>query len=510
MKKFPRWILPAALLFLTSTCQAQDDVTILLRRVPESFDALLIVRLSTLLDSPRGQKENWATKYELGYLNGAVRIPPSVRSLLLATEIHTEPSPNPTTIGVALLNSRRSISMSGLAIREGGKVVTVADRPVVLTPRNSFITELAPGFVGAMTPADRKEFSRWMRFAMTDRDPTLSPYLRNAVSAARGDHIQLAVDLRDFIDPKLVKMWLMRSKKLEGSQASFDPLMELVKGMRGIRFTARVRDTTTGQVFLDFSQSVADRAGQIRDLFMESLDEFGAAIDEFRDCPVRTEGDGRTVVLRAELADATMRQIMSLIQMPSFDVETEEPQGTSTHSSSKAKPDLRATTQYFEAVQQLLDDLRRKLRNADDYNRTAHWHETYAKRIYDLPRQGVDGEMLEYGAKIASQLWALSNSLRGVPLKVELLDGQKFFYAYQPPSLFIGRRVGFAWGVGFGWGTPTLTDTNIPQVIQQQREAVAQAESDRAEIWKTIDQERNRIRRAMSEKFKTDFARPMN
>jgi len=245
---------------------------------------------------------------------------------------------------------------------------------------------------------------------------------------------------------------------------------------------------------------------------MESLDEFGAAIDEFRDCPVRTEADGRTVVLRAELGDATMRQIMSLIQMPSFHVEAEEPQGSSTHSSSKVKPDLTATTQYFNAVQQLLDDFRRKLRNADDYNRTAHWHETYAKRIHDLPRQGVDEEMLEYGAKIASQLWALSNSLRGVPLKVELLDGQKFFYAYQPPSLFIGRRIGFGWGrrVGFGWGAPTFTDTNIPQVIQQQREAIAQGESDRAEIWKTIDQERNRIRRAMSEKFKTDFGRPMN
>jgi hypothetical protein len=508
MKKFPRWILTAALLFLTSTCQAQDDVTILLRRVPESFDALLVVRLSELLGSPRGQKENWATKYELGYLNGAIRVPPSVRSLLLASELHTEPSPSFKTIGVALLNSRRSISMSGLAVREGGQVVTVGDRPVVLTSRNSFITELAPGFVGAMTPPDRKEFARWMRFAMTDRDPVLSPYLRNAVSAGRGDHIQFAVDLRDFIDPKMVKMWVMRSKKLEGSKASFDPLMELVKGIRGIRFTARVRDTTTGQLFLDFSQSVADRAGQIRDLFMESLDEFGAAIDEFRDCPVRTEGDGRTVVLRAELADATMRQIMSLIQMPSFHVEAGEPQGPSP--SQKVKTDLRATTQYFDAIQQLLDDLRRKLRNADDYNRTAHWHQTYAKRIHDLPRQGVDEEMLEYGAKIASQLWALSNSLRGVPLKVELLDGQKFFYAYQPPSLFIGRRVGFAWGVGFGWGTPTLTDTNIPQVIQQQREAVAQAESDRAEIWKTIDQERNRIRRAMSEKFKTDFGRPMN
>src|SRR6266849_11191960 len=69
------------LLALASTGQAQqDDVRILLRRVPESADALLIVRLKALLDSPRGQQENWSEKYQLGYLNGAVRIPPSIKS----------------------------------------------------------------------------------------------------------------------------------------------------------------------------------------------------------------------------------------------------------------------------------------------------------------------------------------------------------------------------------------------------------------------------------------------
>src|SRR6266849_3600215 len=104
------------LLTLASTGQAQDDVGILLRRVPESADALLIVRLKALLDSPRGQQENWSEKYQLGYLNGAVRIPPSIKSLLLASEIHPDPSKHSTTFGVALLNSKKRISMSGLAI----------------------------------------------------------------------------------------------------------------------------------------------------------------------------------------------------------------------------------------------------------------------------------------------------------------------------------------------------------------------------------------------------------
>jgi len=79
MKKFRCWLALSLPLILASTCGAQDDLTILLRRVPETADALLIVRLQALLDSPRGQQENWSEKYQLGYLNGAVRIPPVVK-----------------------------------------------------------------------------------------------------------------------------------------------------------------------------------------------------------------------------------------------------------------------------------------------------------------------------------------------------------------------------------------------------------------------------------------------
>ena len=144
MKKFRCWLALSLPLILASTCGAQDDLTILLRRVPETADALLIVRLQALLDSPRGQQENWSEKYQLGYLNGAVRIPPVVKSMLMATDIQTNESAMATVYGVALLKSKKRLSMELLAANEGGEVVTVANRPVVLTSRNSFIVELAP------------------------------------------------------------------------------------------------------------------------------------------------------------------------------------------------------------------------------------------------------------------------------------------------------------------------------------------------------------------------------
>jgi hypothetical protein len=484
---------------LTSTSQAQDDLAILLRKVPESADVLLVVRLQTLLQSPRAQQEGWSQKYQMGYLNGAVHIPPSVKTLLMASDFDPDGSKPSQTIGVALMTSRKRISMEALAGREQGSVETIDNHPVALTPRGSYIVELGPGFVGAMSPPNRKELARWMRFALTDRDPVVSPYLRNAVNAAQGAPIQLAVDLKDIVDPKAVRLWLKNSKKMQASPSNYDPLCELIQGLKGVRFTARVRDTTTGEVYLDFSKPVGDRGDYLKELFLESLDEMGAAIDEFRNAQIRTEADGKTLVLKTELADSTLRQIMSLIQMPSVPVPPEETPPT----YSQGKADLAATTRYYNEVQQLLDDLAKKAKKTEDYKKTALWHETYAKKISQLPGQGVDEEMLQYGHTVSNQLWALSKSLRGVPMKVDLLQGEK--YVYQPPTIYLGGRRG-----SFFYGGAAPTYTNVPEINAKQQEAVDQGQGDRDQIWKSLDQEKYRIRRRMSEKYNTEFGRPKN
>jgi hypothetical protein len=310
----------------------------------------------------------------------------------------------------------------------------------------------------------------------------------------------LAVDLKDIVDPKAVRLWLKNSKRMQGYQSSYDPLFELVKGMKGVRFTARVQDTTTGEVFLDFSKSVEDRANAVKELFLESLDEMGAAIDEFRDSKIRIEADGKTVVLKTELTDATLRQILSLIQMPSIPASPEDSGASPT--TPGGKPDLAATEHYFNSIQQLLDDLRKKRKKTEDYNKTALWHKTYAKKIAQLPRQGVDEEMLQYGSTVSSQLWALANSLRGVPLKVDMLQGEMYYYT--PPTIYFGRP----WGSYFP--SSTDTDTNIPEITAKQQEAISQGESERQQVWKSLDQEKFKIRRRMSEKFKTEFGLPKN
>jgi hypothetical protein len=502
MKRRYCWIALLLPLLFTPICQAQEDVALLLRWVPDWANALTVVRLKALLESPRGQREAWAAKYEVGYLDGALRIPPSVKTMVIATQFHVEESATAATVGVALLNKNKKLAFQNLASREGGEIETVANRSAVLTSRHSYVVEFEPGLMGVMHPANRQDLVRWIRFADRNQNLVLSPYLRNAVNSARGAPIQLAIDLEDIVDPKAVHLWVPHCKVLKGEKGPCEAVEELVKSLKGARFTARVDEKTTAEVRLDFAKPVGSHADHIKDLFLEALDEIGAALDDFRNCKVRTEDDDKTVVLKTELSNKELRLILSLIQIPASDPEPEavaapSPGAEKPGKSSGANP--AATQAYYDAVQRLLNDLQKKAKKAEDYVKTAVWHETYARKINELPRRGVDQEMIQYGGSVSSKLWALANSLRGVPLKVDLLQSQMYYYT--PPTIYLGRRRG-----GLNFTTPTYTETNIPEMAAHQRDAVAQGESDREKIWKSLDQEKYRIRRRMVEKYGTSFS----
>jgi len=485
------WIGLSLPFLLTSTCEAQEDVSVLLKRVPDWANAVTIVRLEKGLQSPRGVRQGWAAKYELDYLGGAVAIPSSVKTMVMATRFQSSEA-EPTTIAVAVSNKKRRLSLEDAASREGGEIQTVANHRVIITSRNSYVVELEPGLMAVMHPANRQELARWLRFADRNQEPVLSAYLRNAVSTGRGAPIQMAIDLEDIVDPKALHHWLPHSKVVSAKKESHEALEELLKGLKGVRFTARVDDKATGEVRLDFAESVASHSDTIKGLFLESLDELGAALDDFHKCQVRMEAQGKTVVLKTELSDDNLRRIMSLIQIPSIDNESE---GRSPGAGSAAeKADPTATKRYFTAVQRMLDDLKKKAKKADDYPKTTVWHETYARRITQLPREGVDKEMLEYGGNVSIKLSALASSLRGDPLKVDLLQGQK--YSYSGWSVYRGRR---------SPSVPTYTDTNIPEMTKKQREAIAQGQTDREKIWKALDEDEYRIRRGMAEKYRTTF-----
>jgi hypothetical protein len=157
---------------------------------------------------------------------------------------------------------------------------------------------------------------------------------------------------------------------------------------------------------------------------------------------------------------------------------------------------LVATRRYYLAVAQMIDDLSRKSKNTADYNKSAAWHDTFAKRIEELPTQYVDSDMVKYGANQTAKLRALSYSLRGMIVQVNALESGM--------SYITNFGGGGWWGGGGG-----STDSNVAALRAQQAEAVAKDGARRLEIWESTDQDRRAILKLMNDRYHVDLERPI-
>ncbi len=475
---------------LATPSRGVDSLEDLLRRLPDSANSVSVLRVRELFDSPMSQREGWSNQRQL---LGVVHMPTETELIVTGSQWNPGSANRSWVIGQARF--RRLVKMPDLAKREQSVVETIGGHPVVLTRRDSFFVELAPYTLGAMYPPDRRELGRWLRYAKASSKAALPGYLIDAAHSDSTAHLISAIDMEDLIDAKWLRTWLTNSKALKGKPANIDSLAKLIAGLKGIRLTVRAEDKAfPAQLRFDFSEQIGAHEPFIRPLFLEALDSLGAALEDFHESTLAVEG--QTATLRCNLSRYGFARILMLILAPASDLPPEE----ARIAVDPALLEREASQSYYLTVNKLLDDLKKQNQRARDYNQTAVWHETYAKQIEQLPIAHVDKSLAAYGASVSDKLRALAGSLRGVPLQVDVLEGQKQFrYQVQP---------GYAGGFWGGWGySPARVqfEDNFAQVQAQQGQVIVKDQENRDKLWAKIDEERSDIRLKMREKFKVDF-----
>src|SRR5262245_37411046 len=141
-----------ALLALVPMAGAADNNE-LLRFIPDSANALLVVDVQALVKSPRGMKEGWATKHHADFLSGAVPINPRLERAVFATQLGATNPADAAVVGVVPIP--KGGSLEALAKREKAEIETIAGQDVVASPRGAYFMEVAPGIGGMMAPANR-------------------------------------------------------------------------------------------------------------------------------------------------------------------------------------------------------------------------------------------------------------------------------------------------------------------------------------------------------------------
>lgn len=472
---------------------AEAGIDDLLPLIPGSANALVIVRARQLLDSPRGQKENWRAKREADFLAGSIGVPPSVDVIVRGA--HITPAQPTGTWSVGLIPRPPELNIDVIARHEQGQQETIDGKPCVLS-RRGYFAELTPGVLGVMSAdAPRQDFARWLRASASGGPSRLSTYLLSA-AADNSAQILLAIDLRDMPNPLLLRERLASNPALKGRTSDQAALSKLIMSVQGCRLAIRVTDATTASLTFDFADDVVPQAVFLKPVVIEMLEDMGAVLDELRDAQVTSSG--KSVALDFSLTDQGLRRIMSLVPMPLVN------RPASPGPGAKGAADVTASRNYYRQVSRLLTDLQRLNRSAREYQKTALWHDNYAKRIAELPVVGVDPELLDYGADVVQKLRLLAASLRGTTIDLETIQTKAKYQVNVSP--FYGPAGSFRGTAGYV-PAPWEVSTNLAEVRSQQAEAAARGASQREQIWQILENETIRIRNRMAEKYSADFNR---
>jgi hypothetical protein len=464
--------------------------------VPASATAVLVIDAKALSASPLAVRGGWAKRHAAGTATDVTSLPDGTKTILVASDLSPRTLDGSWRVGVIDLD--KLVAVADLAARDGGRIDTVRNQPVVVTPRNMVLVPDGGTRVLARTPADRQEVGRWLA-AAREKGPGPSAYLRSAAGADA--MIVAALDLTDATDAASVRPRLDAAAAATGlSPADREGLARALAGMKGVTLTARVGEAIEAEIRLDFSEPVGRWKDVILPLFREALAAAGAELDDLAGWSARAEGTA--AVLSGKLTEDSLHLAVS----PFFAARALSSAHPGVPAAGGADAKLEASLRYFRGLTGIVDKLR-KMSNLTVQSRV-RWYIEYAHKIDDLPVLNVDPELLKLGTDIATTFRALSNAAgnfnnRGVIISqnrqsaaVPYVAGTAYGYGY--------NRYGNP--VGFGYAATGTAVVNNNLEINNLLAVNAVTESAlRADTWKNINTAMADARKKMTQKYQVEF-----
>ncbi len=498
---------PALLWFLTGFLPTNAEAQFggLLPRVPPRANAIVVLNVEKILQSPLSQRDNWAADRQQAHASGLTMLPLDANQFVMAAQFDYE-FMQPTW-EVALLNLQDDVSTVEIAAARNGQVDRIADRNAVILPTDACLVQLAKTTVGVMRPANRQNVANWLRQTdSTGAQPDLSPYLSESVNFAvkGGTPIIMAMDLHDVISPEMVVARIDKMESLKGVEIDARQVAEAVSSVRGIALGITVNERIVGRIKVDFEQDVSALAKVAKPLLLEVMANQSAMIDDFEQWEPRVSA--KQISIGGTLSASALQRISSLFAAPPKLTGSAPATANSGGQDSDSLKKL-ASQQYFKSVVGLVDDLRQKpdTTGVKTMGQVGIWFGKYARRIDELPILNVDPDLLDYGAFVASALRQAESTLRGS-------GGRARVASLNVPTQYDvsgAYRGGYGrWGAYGGYGAVTYQEDL--RAMQQARtqirteERVSSSASAR-DIIQQVNEATADVRRAMTQKYQAEF-----
>jgi len=472
-----RIALSAALLVGLTAATASAQYEDLLRRIPATANAIMVVNVKGLHDSPLGRAEGWKDQMEESYAKRPLIFPPDAEWAVLGSMF--DPNTNETLWDLGVMSLTSEPSMLYIARAEGGYSEKINGAESAWTPSNAYFVQIEPKQMGVMFPANRQLVSRWIDFARSNKEVRLSPYLKEAAELLHDKTFQavLALDLKDMVRPHMLREKLANSETLKGKKVDLDALQEAIETIQGVTLTISLQDKAYGRLKVDFASDVKILDPFGKQLVLEALADAGAQIDVLEDW--KYESSVGSVSLVGVLSTSALRRIGSLLELPSTKFATTKPADAKSEG-----PTAEASKTYFTTVQTLVDDLRKSLR--DNRDNHAVWMERYARKIDRLPILNVDDELLAFGAQTAERLRKAAVAKRSGLVRAGVRKSETY-------NNYVYGDYGYTY------------NSSERQKASIQFAENAASTKVRIDEWKAIEDDMAQVRQAMTKKYMVEF-----
>jgi hypothetical protein len=463
-----------------------------LRAVPGNCNAVAVVQMRRLVNSPLGKREKWFDKARHAYAEGLLSGPPWVKEIVQATTVGSATKVAPLTYSLYVMD-RPSI-IDDIAKHELAPLEKIAGHGAVVSPRNVCFIQLAPGLVGAVQPANRQAALDWATSLDDKQVARLAPGILDALGTDESSQVSLVIDLKGLLKERYVLNWIVGTPKLRATD-DVEGLAKVLSSLKMAHLSVQVTQAIVAHLRLDFDSPIDKHAAGLEKAVIQWLDDAGARPHAL--AAAKTTVGEKTLTFEVPLDEVGLRRLLSLIQSPHIAPEE-------VRSGENRTPNALASAAYYEKVCDLLNALLYKNQDATEYAKTAHWHEQFARRITALSTTAVDPALVRWGRDVSKELRALASSLRGEAVKLDELERSIRTdetvtyqeYGYNPLS---GPLYAPLW---------VSTVDNVDQVRSQQDSQVEKSAGQRDQIWNMLYQETADVARKMESTYHIKLKMP--
>lgn len=467
----------------------------LLKRVPESANALMLIDADGLFESPLGQAENWRAEAEQNSSGGLGLAADATKAVVaMNTNLYTLQEVYKLAM-VAMKSAPPGIG--DLARREGGLLETVENTSVVWTPRDLYLFLVPPNVVGFVTPAERQKLGGWLQDIVVSPRNAVPGFADLAVSRVEaGAQIALAVDLDNAISPQMAIAWLNTIKSLETAKIDPKILGARLSTARSVTLTIEVARTIQSTLRIDFQQPVDYASIVAKDVVLALMENYGVLIPDIAAWTATV--DGKTIELAGSLTRDSAQRILEIGRAPRLSPQLESlANAPASESLADGVPPVVEPTQndvlktsqmYFREVADMIDALKKQ--NVNTYASAKIWYDKYANQIEELPILGVDEELLDWGFSVAR---AFREMATGINYSAK---NQTYTVAGRP------NGVGGAYYGGYGYYYANSIGYDQAVIKRQSDAALSTQLVGRFEALETSVAD---MRRKMVEKYKVNF-----